>query len=55
MKHKKPVHKIHDSGYFEPHIDTYCKLGDSFDKGFEHGTKEWDKVTCKRCLKQKGK
>jgi len=55
MKTEKPVHKIHDSGYFEPHIDTYCKLVDSFDKGFEYGTKEWDKVTCKKFLKQKGK
>lgn len=55
MRKEKPVHKILNSGYFEPHIDTYCKLGDSYDKGFERGAEDWDKVTCKRCLKQKGK
>lgn len=48
-----PIHKTQDSGYFEPTVNTYCGLGDGYDKGFLKGTIEWDKVTCKRCLKNK--
>lgn len=48
-----PVHKTHDSGYYYPHIDTFCGLGDSYDRGFEKGTMDWSKVTCKRCLRHK--
>ena len=49
----KPIHKANDSGHFEPHVNTDCGLGDSHDKGFENGTTDWSKVTCKKCLKHK--
>ncbi len=42
---------MHDSGYFEPHINSYCGLGDSYSRGFENGTTNKEKVTCKRCKK----
>jgi hypothetical protein len=48
-----PIHMLHDGGYFEPDVNTYCQLGDGYDRGFYQGTQEWDKVTCKRCLKHK--
>ena len=53
MKNKKPVHKVNDSGYYYPHLNSCCGLGDSFDKGFENCSSDWSNVTCKSCLKQK--
>lgn len=49
----KPVHMLHVGGYFEPDVNTYCQLGDRYDRGFYQGTQDWDNVTCKRCLKHK--
>jgi len=51
MVKEKPVHFIHDSGYYEPHVDTYCGLGDSYSRGYEKFTKDINKVTCKKCLR----
>ena len=48
-----PIHLIHDSGYYDPWVNTYCGYGDSYDKGFEKGTTIKEEVTCKRCLKFK--
>ena len=53
MNKKTPIHFVQDTGYFEPHVDTYCNLGDSYDKGYENGSTDWSKVTCKKCLKHK--
>lgn len=46
---------VQDSGYYEPHLNSYCGLGDSFDKGFEYGSTQWLNITCKKCLKHKPK
>lgn len=48
-----PVHHVHDSGYFEPHVNSDCGLGDSYSRGFERGTSNWECVTCDSCLKSK--
>lgn len=48
-----PIHMLHIGGYFDPDVNTYCRLGDGFDRGFNRGTQDWNKVTCKNCLKQK--
>lgn len=48
-----PVHMTTDSGYFDSHVNTYCNLGDGYDRGFKKGTTNWAKVTWKKCLKQK--
>lgn len=51
MERTKIIHMTNDSGHEYPHIDSYCGLGDSFDKGFEYGATDSGEVTCKKCLK----
>lgn len=55
---EKPIHFVYvgpDCGQNDPNHNTWCRLGDSHDKGYEHGSSNWDDITCKKCLKQRQK